>query len=153
MKIWNKKNALDEYQEQTMLKIEHNGCWFAFWGLLAAMMIQMVVFQDAKAAAGEWVVFMCLALYMAAACIKNGIWDRHLTLSTSTCIVTSVAAGVTVAAFSIAMIFVRGGSTSTAALGGLLSGGFTFVLCLIVMFCVAHVMRKKLAKLEEEPEE
>ena len=86
MKIWNKKNALDEYQEQTMLKIEHNGCWFAFWGLLAAMMIQMVVFQDAKAAAGEWVVFMCLALYMAAACIKNGIWDRHLTLSTSTCI-------------------------------------------------------------------
>ena len=29
------KNKLDEMQELKMLKIEHNGCWFAFWGLLA----------------------------------------------------------------------------------------------------------------------
>ena len=29
-----KKSNLDEMQEQELLKIEHNGCWLAFWGLL-----------------------------------------------------------------------------------------------------------------------
>ena len=37
-----KKNNLDERQEQTLLHIEKNGCWIAFWGLLAALMIQMI---------------------------------------------------------------------------------------------------------------
>lgn len=36
-----KKNNLDEMQEQELLKIEHNGCWLAFWGLLAVMAVQM----------------------------------------------------------------------------------------------------------------
>ena len=31
------KNNLDEMQEQKLLHIEHNGCWLAFWALLAAM--------------------------------------------------------------------------------------------------------------------
>ena len=35
MKIW--KNRLDEMQEQKMLQTEHNACWLAFWGLLAAL--------------------------------------------------------------------------------------------------------------------
>ena len=29
-----KKSNLDEMQEQELLKVEHNGCWIAFWGLL-----------------------------------------------------------------------------------------------------------------------
>ena len=36
------KNNLDERQELKLLKIEHNGCWFAFWGLLIAIAIQLV---------------------------------------------------------------------------------------------------------------
>lgn len=28
------KNNLDEMQEQKLLKIEHNGMWFAFWDYL-----------------------------------------------------------------------------------------------------------------------
>ncbi len=31
-----KKNNLDERQEQTLLRIEHNGCWLSFWGLMIA---------------------------------------------------------------------------------------------------------------------
>ena len=34
-----KKSNLDEMQEQELLKVEHNGCWIAFWGLLAAIII------------------------------------------------------------------------------------------------------------------
>ena len=27
------KSNLDELQELKLLKIEHNGCWLAFWGI------------------------------------------------------------------------------------------------------------------------
>ena len=39
-----KKSNLDEMQEQELLKVEHNGCWIAFWGLLAAIIIQSILF-------------------------------------------------------------------------------------------------------------
>ena len=38
-----KKSNLDEMQEQELLKVEHNGCWIAFWGLLAAIYITLAV--------------------------------------------------------------------------------------------------------------
>ena len=81
------KSNLDERQELKLLKIEHNGCWFAFWGLLAVMLVQLLLGNnDAKNLAGEWIVFMSLCVYLLTACIKNGIWDRRLkpTLKTNT---------------------------------------------------------------------
>ena len=33
MKIRKMKSNLDERQELKLLKIEHNGCWIAFWGI------------------------------------------------------------------------------------------------------------------------
>ena len=49
-----RKSNLDEMQEQELLKIEHNGCWLAFWGLLIVMIIQSFAFGsfDFKALAG-----------------------------------------------------------------------------------------------------
>ena len=62
MKIRKMKSNLDERQELKLLKIEHNGCWIAFWGLLIVMAIQMIVGNDSiKNLAGEWAVFMSLA--------------------------------------------------------------------------------------------
>ena len=37
-------NNLDERQEQVLLRIEHNGCWLAFWGLLAALIAEQFIF-------------------------------------------------------------------------------------------------------------
>ena len=62
-----KKSNLDEMQEQELLKIEHNGCWLAFWGLLAVMAIQMVMGVPGTQMLGEWIVFMVLALYLVIA--------------------------------------------------------------------------------------
>ena len=73
-----KKSNLDEMQEQELLKIEHKGCWLAFWGLLAAMAIQMVMRVPGRQVLGEWIVFMVLCLYLCIACLRKGIWDRHL---------------------------------------------------------------------------
>ena len=40
----NKKSNLDEMQELELLKIEHNGCWLAFWLLLASLIVQNIAF-------------------------------------------------------------------------------------------------------------
>ena len=68
MKIRKMKSNLDERQELKLLKIEHNGCWIAFWGLLIVMAIQMIVGNDSiKNLAGEWAVFMSLAFFLRVA--------------------------------------------------------------------------------------
>lgn len=94
----NKKSNLDERQEQELLKIEHNGCWLAFWGLLIAMAVQMVIYgydvNGMKAMIGEWVVFMILTLYIAIGCLKHNIWDRRFAADTKTNVITSILAGL-----------------------------------------------------------
>lgn len=71
-----KHNNLDEMQEQELLKIEHNGCWLAFWGLLLAIIVQAISGKGDPF--GEWILFMLLAVYMGIACMRKGIWDRRL---------------------------------------------------------------------------
>lgn len=97
MKIRKMKSNLDERQELKLLKIEHNGCWIAFWGLLIVMAIQMIVGNDSiKNLAGEGAVLMSLAFYLLVACIRNGIWDRRLKPNFKTnVIVSSIAAVLT----------------------------------------------------------
>ena len=75
--LYSKKNQLDEMQEQTMRKIESHGFWLLWGSLLAAWIVQMM-FGAADKAAGEWVVFMIGCIYMVVACLRNGLWDRHL---------------------------------------------------------------------------
>ena len=69
------KSNLDERQEEQLLHIERNGCWFAFWALLISLFVQQGIwgFSDIRIVAGEWIIFMLLAIYLGAACIKNGI--------------------------------------------------------------------------------
>jgi uncharacterized membrane protein YjjP (DUF1212 family) len=71
------KNNLDEMQEQKLLRIEHNGLWLGFWGLLIVIIIQVCIGANFKQLIGEWIIFMMLCLYLMICCIKNGIWDRH----------------------------------------------------------------------------
>ena len=59
---WTMKNKLDEMQEMKLRGIESNGCWFAFWALLAVIMIQLAMGAEMKQLAGEGSVVMCLAL-------------------------------------------------------------------------------------------
>ena len=92
-----KKNNLDEMQEQKLLKIEHTCCWIGFWGLVAAILIQTLCGQgDIAYLAGELAVLAGMAIYMSAACLRHGIWDRTLKPTWQTNLVTSVVAGMVV---------------------------------------------------------
>lgn len=78
--LYSKKNVLDEMQEQTLRKIGERGFCLMWGGLLAAMVIQLLT-GNAEKAIGEWVVFMAGCVYTVAECVRNGLWDRHLSSS------------------------------------------------------------------------
>lgn len=148
---WNKSN-LDERQEQNLLQIEKNGCWFAFWALLISMLIQQAVFGigEWKYIAGEWCVFMVLAIYLGVNCLKNGIWDRRLKASPKTNLLVSLASAV-IFGFIFSVINYLNFQSWEAALA-------TFALLAITLFVTIFgalslstaIYRKRLQALERE---
>lgn len=93
--LYSKKNVLDEMQEQTLRKIGERGFCLMWGGLLAAMVIQLLT-GNAEKAIGEWVVFMAGCVYTVAECVRNGLWDRHLSSSMGANAVYSLLAAVAV---------------------------------------------------------
>ena len=148
-----KKSNLDEMQEQQLLKIEHNGYWFCFTGLLVAIAVQTILSDDWKTVAGEWVVFMLANLYVMIGCMRAGIWDRRLRADARTNLVISLVAGLVMATIWFFVIERRSGSTKIS-LGG---AAFTFVIvaviCFIALQISASAMKKRQAKLNAEPED
>lgn len=148
-------NNLDEMQEQKLLKIEHNGCWFAFWALLISLIVQTVLFGGDEVAyvAGEWIVFMCLSLYLSIACLKNGIWDRHYKADTATNLKFSLVAALVVGLLMGVKAFQRSGMPGGSVLSGFVAASFTFAICFAVLLISADLYKKRTAKMEMEDSE
>lgn len=98
LNVFSKKNLLDEMQEQKMSKIESRGCHVFFFGLLAALVIQTAMGAGAAQVAGEWIVLMGASLYLLWDSIRNGLWDRHLSATSGTNLLCSLAAAAVVGA-------------------------------------------------------
>ena len=144
-----KKSNLDEMQEQEMLKIEHYGCWMAYWGLLTAMVIQMVLRVPGAQMLGEWIVFMVLALYIVIACLRKGIWDRHLKANRKTNLIISLLAGAAAGILITVSNPYLSEPLNYVLVAGI-SGGFTFVLCFIALSLSMKLYKKRREKLEQE---
>ena len=144
-----KKNNLDEMQEQELLKIEHNGCWLAIWGLLAVMAIQMVMGVPGTQMLGEWIVFMVLGLYIVIACLRKGIWDRHLKANRKTNLIISLLAGAAAGILITVSNPYLSEPLDYVLVAGI-SGGFTFVLCFIALSLSTKLYKKRREKLEQE---
>ena len=150
-----KKNNLDERQEQILLKIERNGFWLAFWLLLAAMFIQQIFFMgDFRIAAGESLILLIISLYVAVSCIKNGIWDRTMKANSKTNLLASLVAGLAVGVVTFLGVFRNFSDKPVGAIAaGVFGGVFTFVLCIIALSISARAYKKRIAAMEEEPED
>ena len=148
-----KKNNLDEMQEQELLKIEHNGCWLSFWGLLIAIIVQSFVFgnMDFRTLAGEWIVFMVLALYLAFACVRRGIWDRKLAMNTKTNLIVSAIAAVVMGIFNAVTIFRRYHKPVGIAVAAVIVAAITFIICFAVLTVMMKQTQKRKAAMEAEP--
>ena len=144
-----KKSNLDEMQEQALLKIEHNGCWLAFWGLLAAMALQMVMRVPGRQMLGEWIVFMALSLYIVIACLRKGIWGRRLKAGWKTNLVGSLlAAVITGILVTLSNPYLSEPLDYVLVAG--LTGGFTFVLCFAALSVCTKLYRNRRNKLDKE---
>lgn len=149
------KNNLDERQEQILLQIEHKGCWLAFWTLLASIVIETIIFQmDVKAIAGEFIVFMSLAVYLFSACMKNNIWDRYLKPDGKTNLLISIVAALAGGAVNFIFVWVRYPQTFLGALAaGILFAMFIFIPCIFVLTISAKIMKKNIREEENQAEE
>ena len=147
------RNNLDEMQEQELLKIEHNGCWLAFWLLLGAMIVQSIVFRGMsfQTLAGEWIVFMILALYLAFACARKGIWDRKIPMSNKANLIISLIAAVVVGAFNAVMIFKNYQKPVGTMAAALITTVITFVICFAALTMMMKHTEKRKALMEAEP--
>ena len=144
-----KKSNLDEMQEQELLKIEHYGCWMAYWGLLAAMVIQMVMRVPGAQMLGEWIIFVIMSLYICIACMLKGIWDRRLKANWKTNLVISLLAAVVVAVLVVLSNPYLSEPLDYVLTAGL-TGGFTFVLCFAALSIGMKLYKKRREKLEQE---
>ena len=152
----NKKNNLDERQEQIMLQIEHVGCWIAYWGLLISILVQEIVYRgDFHYVVGEWIVFMVLCVYVLAGCIRNGLWDRHIKPTMKNNVIASLIAAGAIFLFTFIMIIRNFPDKPAGAVAaGLISAAAVFVLCLIALSAAKRATEKKQEELEkEDPEE
>ena len=151
----NVKSNLDEMQEAKLLQIEHNGCWLAFWGLLAAIVVELFVFgvENMRYLIGEWVVFMALCVYLSEACLRNGIWDRRLKADRKTNAIISLIAGAASGLIFAAISLVRYHSAPGAAATFAILFVFVGAACYLALSLTAKEYQKKLAQLESEGEE
>lgn len=155
----NKKNQLDEMQEQKLLHIEKNTCWFAFWTLGLSMIVQMIVFKAEAMShiAGEWIVFMCMCIYLTSACMKAGIWDRRLKADAKTNAIVSVIAGLATAVINSITFWVNLSESEDRVVVMLIVAGVSFVMvagaCFVALSLAVRSYKKRLAKMEEEVQE
>lgn len=153
-KIKKNKNNLDEMQEKKLLQIEHNAFWIAFWGLFAAIYIQIAIGNGGfERLGGEIVMMLILSVYLVVSCVKNGIWDRKLKPNFKTNIVISVITGLVVGVFWFFLTYHKYHKIE----GSLATGVFMFVvicvLTIVVLSVVTAVYQQRKKKLEDESDD
>ena len=145
-------NMLDERQEADLLKIERNGCWFAFWALLAAILVQQIMGRSWEELAGEWVIFMLLAVYISVACLRRGIWSRNYRMDTKTNAAFSAVGALVFSAVIFATAYFRKPEAIKVALIlACLSFVALFIILMVSLGLAARATRKRREELDAEP--
>lgn len=143
--LYNKKNQLDEMQEQTMRGIEARGFWLLWAGLLLAILVQIILGTPISQWVGEFVVFMAGCIYTLIECLRNGLWDRHISANTPTNVLGSLFAGVVVSV----VIGLAYGSWLIALIPGII----TAVLCFVLLQVCMHAAEKRRKELDNPKDE
>lgn len=144
-----KKNNLDEMQEQALLKIEHNGCWLAYWSLLAVLAVQMLMGAPGSQMLGELIVLLVLCFYIAISCLRKGIWGRRLKAGWKTNLIGSLIAAVATGILVTLSNPYLSEPLDYVLVAGL-TGGFTFVMCFAALSVCTKLYRNRRNKLDKE---
>ena len=148
-----RKSNLDEQQERKLLEIESRGYWLAFWGLLVTLLVELLVMKDLRAIAGEWILLMGLALYLAISCMRAGVWDRRMDMSRKTCLLASLVGALCVAGFMFGFSYLRFQRPLGALRVGAIIGLISFGVCYLVLRLVVRATQKRQDELNAEPKD
>lgn len=66
--------ALDERQRQQMYQIEHRGFWFAYFGILALLLLEILTNASGILIGCTTVLLLALSIYTECCCIRRGLW-------------------------------------------------------------------------------
>ena len=65
--------ALDERQKQQMYQIEHRGFWFAYFGILALLLLEVLTNTPSIIVGCTTVLLLALSGYTEFCCIRRGL--------------------------------------------------------------------------------
>ncbi len=153
MKWFNRKSNLDEMQELQLLKAESRGFWIGFIGLAVAMAIQAFLYgaeSMGNMISGEFIVFLCMGLYLIGSCLRNGIWDRHLKATPSVNIGLSLLAAAVTALFDAILSYRNYHDAFTALTVFAVYFLMLSVVLSVTLTVCSALYRRKRRKLEEE---
>lgn len=150
---WFQKNNLDEMQELKLLKIESRGFWIGFFGLFLSIAVQAFLYgpeNTGNMVAGEFIIFLCMGIYLIAGCLHNGIWDRHLQATPAVNIGLSLLAAAIAALFN-AVLSYRNYRSISGAFAIFIVYFLMLGAVLSVTLCVSSALyHRKRKRLEEE---
>jgi len=141
-------------QQGKLFKIEEAGVWLAFWGLLAAILVQLVLGMTFGQVIGEVCVFAALSVYLSFASLKNGLWAKSMAASRKANALFSLVPAAAVGVLSAVKAFVISHNEPRAAL--LLQLAATVVVvyagCFAALEATRLIWRKKRDALDDTEE-
>ena len=146
------KAHLDEMQEGMLLKTEERACWLGFWGLLAAILIQLAAGAAPVQIAGEAAVFALLSAYLGAMPLRNGLWSPSAVPDRRTNALVSLVPAAAVGALSALKAFVISRNAAEPRLLWQLAGtvAIAYAGCFAVLEGMRMYHRKRRAALDDE---
>ena len=155
MKYRKSRNDLDEMLDSKLLKIEETGVWLSFWGLLFAIIVQIVIGFRFREIIGELTVFAVVSVYLLFSSLKNGLWTRCYAPSIKTNVVFSIFPALLIGAISvIRTIFILHIQISLKLIVGkvILMVG-TFVSCFAILEIMRRIYQNRRSKLDDIDDE
>ena len=144
------KNQLDEMQERTMLTIESRGFWLVWSLLLVVLLVEGLLGFTMREMAGTWAVFMISCVYIVAACLRAGLWNRNIKATIGANLVGSLISGAVVGVFVFIKMSAYDAPLSIMLVGAGIAAGTTFVLALVVLQLCSAAYKKRHEQLENE---
>lgn len=148
--------ALDERQAQQMYQIEHRGFWFAYFGILALLLVEILTNSPALPIGCTTALLLALSIYTEFCCIRRGLWDWRLKPNAKNNALMSMIGAICVFVFTLLMYTKQGyfvHNPKILCLCALIAGFFTFLLTFFLLSVTARVCRKRSEQLEEACEE
>ena len=154
MKKMKMKNQLDERQELKLLRIESRACWIGFFGIALSIFVQNFSgASDWRTLAGELCVLTLMALYLLAACIRQGIWDRHLKANGRTNAAVSVLSALCIGLYHFFRSYVRWHALAGALAVGAFMAFFSGLSIFLALTAASWFYRRRVRQEEEQEEE